>query len=274
MLSRVQTVAFPILLASADLCPFDQEGTYGFVLEDGPMPDFQARSESGRGIVVRQVYVRSPAARAGLQTGDQLIEINTRDVSTDAASAASELVRRLTRARVQPLQLDVMRSGHRLRLWLDAAPFCQFTLSLLRSDVVNAMSNGSQIVVTTGLMRFVRSEDELAWVLAHEIAHNLLSHDQNMKLQAMLRAVLTTRGEGSDPPDKLPPRPSLEAQADYVGAYLIARAWYELSAIKRVWERLEGIEAQQGGQGQGLVQTHPPTKERLASFEATLQRSN
>ncbi|OQW31278.1 MAG: hypothetical protein A4E20_14835 [Nitrospira sp. SG-bin2] len=75
MLSRVQTVAFPILLASADLCPFDQEGTYGFVLEDGPMPDFQARSESGRGIVVSQVCVRSSAARVGLQTGDQLIEI-------------------------------------------------------------------------------------------------------------------------------------------------------------------------------------------------------
>ncbi|OQW31277.1 MAG: hypothetical protein A4E20_14830 [Nitrospira sp. SG-bin2] len=85
------------------------------------------------------------------------------------------MVRRLTRARVQPLQLDVMRSGHRLRLWLDAAPFCRFTLSLLRSDVVNAMSNGRQIVVTTGLMRFVRSGNELAWVLAHEIAHNLLS---------------------------------------------------------------------------------------------------
>ncbi|MBY0248839.1 MAG: M48 family metalloprotease [Nitrospiraceae bacterium] len=81
----------------------------------------------------------------------------------------------MTRARVQPLQLDVMRSGHRLRLWLDAAPFCRFTLSLLRSDVVNAMSNGRQIVVTTGLMRFVRSGNELAWVLAHEIAHNLLS---------------------------------------------------------------------------------------------------
>jgi predicted Zn-dependent protease len=51
----------------------------------------------------------------------------------------------------------------------------------------------------------------------------------------------------------------------------MARAGYDLSAIKRVWERLARIEAKQGGQGQGLVQTHPPTKERLAAFEVTLR---
>lgn len=269
MLSRVQTVAFPILLASADRCPFDQEGTYGFVLEDGPMPDFQARSESGRGIVVSQVYVRSPAARAGLQTGDQLIEINTRDVSTDAASAASDLVRRLTRARVQPLQLDVMRSGHRLRLLLNAAPFCQFTLSLLRMDVVNAMSNGRQIVVTTGLMRFVRSDDELAWVLAHEIAHNVLGHAPEARLRVMLDAWLgATSGKASSPSPS--PR-SLEVQADYVGAYLMARAGYDLEAVREFWRRLGQTHLQKADPAQEFDQSHPTTEERIEVFETTLK---
>lgn len=269
LLSRVQTVAFPILLASADRCPFDQEGTYGFVLEDGPLPDFQARSESERGIVVSQVYVRSPAAQAGLQTGDQLIEINTRDVSTDAASAASDLVRRLTRARVRPLQLDVMRSGHRLRLWLDAAPFCQFTLSLLRSDVVNAMSNGRQIVVTTGLMRFVRSDDELAWVLAHEIAHNVMGHAPDARLRVMLDTWLgATSGKAASPS---PSSRSLEVQADYVGAYLMARAGYDLEAVREFWRRLGQMHSQQADPAQEFDQSHPTTEERIKAFETTLK---
>jgi len=87
----------------------------------------------------------------------------------------------------------------------------------------------------------------------------------------MLRAFLAARGEESGATAAIPPRPSLESQADYVGAYLMARAGYDLSAIKWVWERLERIEVKQGGQEQGLVQTHPPTKERLASFDITLQ---
>lgn len=269
LLSRVQTVAFPILLASADRCPFDQEGTYGFLLEEGPMPDVQARSESGRGIVVSRVYVRSPAAQAGLQTGDQLIEINTRDVSTDAASAASDLVRRLTRARVQPLQLDVMRSEHRLRLWLDAVPVCQFTLSLLRTDVVNAMSDGRQIVVTTGLMRFVRSDDELAWAVAHEIAHNVLGHAPDARLRAMLDTWLgATSGKAASPS---PAPRSLEVQADYVGAYLMARAGYDLEAVREFWRRLGQIYVQQGITAQEFDLSHPTMEERIEVFETTLK---
>jgi len=69
----------------------------------------------------------------------------------------------------------------------------------------------------------------------------------------------------------MPSRPSRESQADYVGAYLMARAGYDLSAIKRVWERLQWIETRQGGRRSSLALTHPPTKERLASFEMTLQ---
>ena len=87
----------------------------------------------------------------------------------------------------------------------------------------------------------------------------------------MLRTFLAARGEESGATAAMPPRRTLESQADYVGAYLMARAGYDLSAITRVWQRLESIEAQHGGQGPCLARTHPSTKERLASFEITLQ---
>jgi len=58
---------------------------------------------------------------------------------------------------------------------------------------------------------------------------------------------------------------------DGVGGYLMAQAGYDLSAIKRVWEQLARMEARQGRLRTGLAETHPPTKERLAAFDVTLQ---
>lgn len=66
-------------------------------------------------------------------------------------------------------------------------------------------------------------------------------------------------------------RIEMRAMRDGVGTDLMARAGYDLSAIKRVWERLARIEARQGRSRRGLAETHPPTKERLAAFNVTLQ---
>jgi predicted Zn-dependent protease len=161
-----------------------------------------------------------------------------------------------------------MRVGQRHQVWLDAVPSCQFTLSLLRSDVVNAMSNGRQIAVTTGLMRFVQSDDELAWVLAHEIAHNVLGHAPEARLRAMLSAWLgATVGEagGSAPSPR-----SLEADADYVGAYLMARAGYELEAVRRFWQRMGDFEAPGAAPMREIEGSHPTSRERIEAFDDTL----
>jgi Zn-dependent protease with chaperone function len=41
-------------------------------------------------------------------------------------------------------------------------------------------------VITSGLLAFVRSPDELAWVLAHEVGHHALEHSKRAKLQDVL----------------------------------------------------------------------------------------
>ena len=64
---------------------------------------------------------------------------------------------------------------------------------------------------------------------------------------------------------------SLEAQADYVGAYLMARTGFDLDAIRRVWNRLREIELRQAQWGQAMAHTHPTTVERLAAFDETLK---
>lgn len=222
--------------------------------------------------MVVYVHPRLSAARAGLSVGDVILQVNTVTLARHSADEVGRLIERLTRAKIQPLQLEVLKGGQRRTLALSAIPACHYALEVLPTDLINGITDGRRIGVTRGALWFFPWDDELAWVVAHEIGHNILNHVQNAKLQAMLRTFRTAMGEGADATDQMPPKPLLESQADYVGAYLMARAGYDLSAIKRVWERLARITARhKGGQKPGLAHTHPSTRERLAAFEVTLR---
>jgi predicted Zn-dependent protease len=269
MLVRLHDVAFPLLVPAAEWCPFEQEPTYGFFLKDEETLQIQGGEGAGGSVSVAYVHPRLPAASAGLRLGDQVISVNERTVTGMRAEEVSQWIRRMTVARIQPLQLEVARGGSRQILNLWAVPACQFSVQLLESNQINGIADGRHVAVTTGAMRFVRSDDELAWVLAHEIAHNVLSHSQNARLRAMLNAFLGAT-TGASPEASVPfDRRSLEARADYVGAFIMARAGYDVQAIKQFWRRLESLRS--GENTPEMDVSHPTTAERLAAFDVTLK---
>ena len=269
LLVRLHDVAFPLLVAAADWSVVDQEPTYGFLIVQIQPPMGQADAVEGSRISVAYVHPQSPAASGGVIPGDQLIRINERTIAGMRSEEVWQLIRRITVARIQPLQLDVVRGGrsHTLNLW--AIPACKFSIQLINNDQINGIADGKRIGVTTGMMKFVGSDDELAWVVAHEIAHNVLDHSENARLRAMLNAYLgATIGPSSETSAEVSRR-SLEARADYVGAYIMARAGYDVRAIKRFWWRMERLRS--GEERPEMDSTHPTTAERLAALEVTLK---
>ena len=268
---RLLDVSYPLLTAAAEWCPFDQEPTYGFLLREERQGEGPEQNPVQGRAVVAYVHPRLPAAVAGLSVDDVILSVNTVSVSGEPTGAVGRLIDRATRAKIQPLQLNVLTGGRPRTLSMSAIQACHYSMRVVDSDIINGVTDGRRIGVTSGALRFFPSHDELGWIIAHEIAHNILHHVQNAKLQAMVRAFLAARGENAVSADAMPSMPSRESQADYVGAYLMGRAGYDLSAIKRVWERLQWIETRQGGRRSSLALTHPPTKERLAAFDVTLQ---
>lgn len=269
MQTRLDDVAFPLLVAAAEWCPFEQEPTYGFFVADALHGTEGARHQAGS--VVSYVHPRLPAAAAGLAPGDYLLRVNTQDMVRVGADEITDLIRRLSLARIQPLQLEVLRRSEPRVVILWAVPACHFLVQLLADNRITAFSNGKFIAVTRGAMQFFSRDDELAWLVAHELAHNVLGHRQNAKLRAMLRAFIGATGDGAVPVLEAPPQRSLEAEADYVGVYIMAQAGYDVEAIRRVWQRLEPLETQEGGPPSTSSQTHPSTAERLAAFQKTLR---
>ena len=88
------------------------------------------------------------------------------------------------------------------------------------SDVINAYASNGSITITMGMLKFLKSKDELAFVIGHEMGHVLLSH---------------LSGQMSDDSR------IHEANADKFGTFLVLRAGYDVCVGKSVWQRFVDV---------------------------------
>jgi predicted Zn-dependent protease len=159
------------------------------------------------------------------------------------------------------------------------APLRGWRFIPVESPAVNAVgAPGGFVLVTTGLLRAARSEDELAAVLAHEVAHVQRGHTMQPveaarkqeqltagllagtsdRLNAFFGAVVTAgadvvldRGFGK----------RNELAADALAARILAEAGYDPGALAAFLGRLDGPAARGG-----FFARHPPPAERVAAL--------
>jgi predicted Zn-dependent protease len=150
--------------------------------------------------------------------------------------------------------------------------------AVLDTPSVNAMAfPGGIVVVTRGLYRLLASEDELAAVLAHEIAHVNRKHQwkviQKQKLIALAGNAVTkgnsdrTTQVVADLGTKLMARgldKSAEFEADRDGVVIAARAGYDSSALISVMGRLKALP--NNADTSLLFSTHPSPEDRIAAM--------
>ncbi len=125
-------------------------------------------------VQVLSVAKGSGADRAGVRAGDRILALD--GFSAQPGSRVVEAVRsRLATAaeRGAPsVQVTLRRDGRELPLTIPLDSSCAMAFMSWRQDAPEAWSDGRTIVVTTGMLRFAAKEEEdLAIVLAHEIAH-------------------------------------------------------------------------------------------------------
>jgi predicted Zn-dependent protease len=153
-----------------------------------------------------------------------------------------------------------------------------WSFGVIDSTAVNAFAApGGKILVTTSLLEMLETEDELAAVLAHEVAHVVRKHhyrvirkqkmlefgaqavaindDAGMaaKLSGMVAQILA---RGLDQ--------ASEFEADRDGMVYAARAGYDASALIRVMEKLSSL-TKKDESVDLLLSTHPsPESRRIA----------
>jgi predicted Zn-dependent protease len=152
--------------------------------------------------------------------------------------------------------------------------------NVLTSSEVNAWCMpGGKIAVYTGLMDKLNiTDDELAAVMGHEMAHALREHARERASEQMVAGGLITVGSAlfglGDLGQKgaeyaymgllgLPNSRKHETEADRIGVELAARAGYDPRAAITLWQKM-GQAA--GGEPPKFLSTHPSREDRMSDL--------
>ena len=206
-------------------------------------------------------------------------------------SLLSSLPREAVLASSHPLTRICQRIADRISLAADVSGRqLNFEVIVLTDSLRNAYSlpNGD-IVVHAGLVGDVRNEDELAGLLAHEMAHTILRHSSEVvSISDMARipsgflySAVALTGSGfisgalrwlaveMTQPERLlvelPTSRRLESEADKFGVDLMVRAGYDAHRLVDYWRR-------QPRRNNHFSSTHPHTEQRCEDLELYVRK--
>ena len=170
-----------------------------------------------------------------------------------------------------------------LRAWKNIARaenFQELPINFENDDEPNAWvayeDNGDYSVhVTESLMKILKSEAEIAGVLAHELGHIQLGHYNNFALSDTVRSIMGANLENADDLAGAVGKINLELKessfsreqetdADNYGVKLLIKAGYSPLGLYNAMKRFDenGLGSDENG-----FNSHPASEERLANLE-------
>ena len=208
--------------------------------------------------------------------------LKTAKISTNAANTA--MVQKVGKRLATAVE-TYLRNNNRL----DAIQNYSWEFNLVQDNSANAFCMpGGKIVVYEGLLPVTQSEDALAIVLGHEIAHAVAKHSAEqlstqVKQQAgakLLGAVLGATGVSNTTSLLTQTAFSLgsklgslkysrdnESEADYMGLIFAAMAGYDPSVAVSFWQRMASSTT---NSRLAFLSDHPSDAKRIASIQKWL----
>ena len=270
---RLATIGYNLARANADRCERPQMQS-GLLIHDiatydpSDRPIAMGTYHLSYGFGVRDVVPGSPAERMGLRRGDEIIAINGEDLKGFAADilqgpATYNRVEQFldlldTALRKGPATVGVLRGDKVLTLSLSGEPGCGGKFAVVTDGDLNAWSDGKYVAVTSRMMEFAADDQELAFVVAHEMSHNILHHAERLKGKSALFAEL---GIGAGEVKQT------EIDADALAISLLFQAGYDLTAPERFLHRTSKF------RWMDIATTHPGISRRIALVNLAIERA-
>lgn len=239
---RVAAVAWRLSVDNADLCPATRLKA-GWTLQSASQYGTELRPLAERTFGLQgdlpgilSAPAAGPAARAGLRPGDVILAVDGQRLNDGANANARRQtydglqanIDRLDMAANQgPISLTVRREGMDRPVTVTPQRACAYGTQVEVRDDLRALSDGRTIFVSARLVDIAQNDDQLAFLLAHELAHAVLEHATVPDVQGGRGAsnvrLSLRRGLSS----------SSESDADTLGLYLLARAGFDAARAVR-----------------------------------------
>lgn len=163
-------------------------------------------------------------------------------------------------------------------------------VTVFNKDEVNAFAlPGGKIGVYTGLLKVAKNQDQLATVVAHEVAHVLAKHGNERvstayATQTGLQLVEVVAGGASQDKQNLmallglgaqvgvilPFSRTQETEADLLGVDLMAKAGFDPRASVELWKNMM---AASGSGAPTFLSTHPASTKRIEDLQNRMPRA-
>ena len=262
--SRVATIGHRLAVASQDLCA-DRQWRPGIALHDlsqysGASREVAMRAFSlDRGPGVLALAAGGPAERVGVRADDILLTVDGQPlpVPEDRSFEAMEPLLDAFEAAFADgaATLGLWRDDRTVTIIVPAELGCVTRFQVIPARSPDARADGRYVQLHEGLGRYVRDDSELAAVIAHEFAHNVLRH------KARLDALNVRRGASGNFGRNAVLIRETEVEAERLSVHLLHRAGFDPEAAVRFWTHF-------GRRGLNFLKspTHPSWRGRIALF--------
>ncbi len=261
---RLATIGHRLAVANVALCDRKQPAT-GLVVHALAQYGAAEREVARRAfafqtpVAVETVVAAAPADRAGVRHDDGLVAIDGARVTATGEGTVDrdrtlDLLER--GAPSAPVTLTLQRRGATRSVAVMPVAACRARFELLLGRGSFAGSDGR--VVHLGERFFERyADEEIAVIVAHELAHVILRHPDRLTAAKVDRGLLRELGRNG----RIHRR--TEREADELGVHLLANAGYDPASAARFWR-------ERGGEidsGPFRARTHPSSRSRAEALE-------
>ena len=222
-----------------------------------------------------------------LISSQQLDQMAAQSYEKLKAEAANKGVLNQDRAMLQRVRGIVNRLVPQTAVFRNDAPGWRWEVNVINSKELNAFCMpGGKIMVYSGLINQLHlSDEEIAIVLGHEIAHALREHSREQVSQAIaaqtaigVGAALFGLGQGAADLANtgfqalIAPTFSRtdEREADQIGLELTARAGYDPRGGITLWQKM--MNSKSGGRPPEILSSHPADESRIRQVESLLPK--
>ena len=293
-LSLVKSIGYKVNSSNADICnktdfnsglTFANENVMGLKIARF----FPEKINLGSRVSIIDIVKNSPADKAGLTLGDVILEIEG-FIFPEGKNALKKISKHFKDIEEKPVKrIKIDRKGEILTFDINQKKICNYPIIFTQDKIVNAYADGKSIIMTQGMVDYARDDNEIAMVIAHELAHNDRGHLDAKKKNTLIMGSIgfildlmtiyysggTAGGnaENTEMWSKIGSQAysvEFEKDADYGGLYYAYRAGYDISQVKNFWERIGSENPKQIA----ISSTHPATSERYLQIDKTVKEIN